>query len=123
MNADFEPTTRDTGGRRPPRHCRITTSCRSATCGTASVHSTRKALSGLIDHEREHGDRTPVLEVLRARMAELENGAEPSPGDPNRTPGVTTLPGASPVQPGTAPEPNTRLRNGLAEQTPARRRP
>jgi hypothetical protein len=79
----------------------------------------KEALSGLIDHEREHGNRTPVLEVLRARMSELENGAEPSPGDPDQAPGARRTAGNSPVQPGTAAEPNTPLRGGVAEQTPA----
>ena len=81
------------------------------------------ALRELIDHERAHGDRTPVLEVLRARLVELEDGAEPSPGDPARSPGVTRPTGGSPVQPSTAAEPTTPLRHGLAEQTPGRGRP
>ena len=83
----------------------------------------KDALSGLIDHERAHGNRTPVLEVLLARMTQLESGAEPSPGDPDQAPGVRHTTGNSPVQPGTAAEPNTPLRNGVAEQTPARGRP
>ncbi|MBB4911503.1 hypothetical protein [Actinophytocola algeriensis] len=122
MNTDHEPTTRDTaGGDRP-----ALADYDQLPLGDLR-HRIRaldeEALSGLIDHEREHGDRTPVLEVLRSRMAELENGAEPSPGDPNRSPGVDHTAGDSPVQPGTAAEPNTPLRNGLAEQTPARGRP
>jgi hypothetical protein len=86
-----------------------------------SLDETR--LRTLIDHESTHGDRVPVLEVLRARLAELENGAEPSAGDPSRTPGVSSSAGGSPVGPATAAENNTPLRNGVAGQTPARGRP
>ncbi len=81
------------------------------------------ALTGLIDHERAHGDRTPVLEVLRARLAELRDGAQPSAGDPARAPGAASSPGGSPVRPSTAAEPGTPLRHGVAEQTPSRGRP
>lgn len=36
----------------------------------------------LISYEEEHGDRLPVLTVLRARLDQLESGATPSGGDP-----------------------------------------
>jgi hypothetical protein len=81
-----------------------------------------EALTGLVDHERAHGARTPVLEVLSARLAELRDGAEPSPGDPGRAPGVARTGGGSPVGPATAAEPGTPLRHGLEEQTPGRAR-
>ncbi|WP_107655662.1 hypothetical protein [Nocardia suismassiliense] len=80
-------------------------------------------LRALIEHEHAHGDRVPVLEVLQARLNELENGAEPSPGDPTRAPDVSGGHGGSTVQPTTAAEPSTPLRHGVAEQTPARGRP
>ncbi len=45
-------------------------------------------LRTLFEHETEHGNRIPVLEVLHARLRELTHGAEPSPGDPANAPGV-----------------------------------
>ncbi|HWI00714.1 MAG TPA: hypothetical protein VNT27_10315 [Propionibacteriaceae bacterium] len=39
-------------------------------------------LSMLDRYERAHGNRLPVTEAFRARLAELESGAEPSGGSP-----------------------------------------
>ena len=36
----------------------------------------------VLDYERSHGDRTPVVQVINARLAELASGAEPTGGDP-----------------------------------------
>jgi hypothetical protein len=36
----------------------------------------------LIRYEESHGNRLPVLEVLRNRLAALREGAQPSGGDP-----------------------------------------
>jgi hypothetical protein len=80
-------------------------------------------LTRVLEHERAHGDRVPVLEVLRARLDELRAGAEPSGGDPSRTPEVSGPEGGSPVQESTAAQPNTPLRHGVAYQTPARGKP
>ncbi|OLF15557.1 hypothetical protein [Actinophytocola xanthii] len=80
-------------------------------------------LRAVLDHERAHGNRVPVLELLDARLADLTAGAEPSPGDPARAPEVSGTSGGSPVQPSTAAESNTPLRHGVAGQTPARGRP
>lgn len=77
-------------------------------------------LRELIDHEREHGNRLPVLEVLTARLHQLEGGAEPSGGDPLNAPEVTGTAGGSPVSPEHSPEDNTPLRHGVYQQTPAR---
>jgi hypothetical protein len=77
----------------------------------------------LFDHETAHGNRIPVLELLHARLKELHHGAEPSSGDPTKTPGVSGAQGGSPVQESTAAEPGTPLRHGVAAQTPARGRP
>jgi hypothetical protein len=77
----------------------------------------------LIEHEEAHGNRVPVLEVLRSRLTGLAEGATPSGGDPARTPGVSGTAGGSPVEPKTGREPNTPLRHGVAGQTPARGRP
>jgi hypothetical protein len=80
-------------------------------------------LRALFDHETAHGNRIPVLEVLHARLRELTHGAEPSSGDPSKSPGVTGTPGGSPVQESTAAEPGTPLRHGVASQTSSRGRP
>ncbi|PRX96730.1 hypothetical protein [Allonocardiopsis opalescens] len=37
-------------------------------------------LRALIDHEEAHARRTRVLEIMTRRLAELEQGAEPSDG-------------------------------------------
>ena len=39
-------------------------------------------LKALDAYEREHGNRLPVTEAFRARLAELAAGAEPSGGSP-----------------------------------------
>jgi hypothetical protein len=80
-------------------------------------------LHQLIAYEREHGDRVHVLEILRARLEQLERGAEPSPGAQQETPEVTQPPADPPVTPATAAEPRPPLRHGVAQQTPARGRP
>lgn len=40
-------------------------------------------LGQLIDYEREHGARVPVLQVLEARRDALERGAQRSGGNPS----------------------------------------
>jgi hypothetical protein len=77
-------------------------------------------LRQLFDHETEHGNRIPVLEILHARLKELHDGAEPSGGDQSNAPGAAQTPAGSPVQESTAAEPNTPLRHGVANQTPSR---
>jgi hypothetical protein len=42
----------------------------------------RAGVQTLLDYERAHGDRAPVVTVLENRLAALENGAQPSGGDP-----------------------------------------
>jgi hypothetical protein len=37
-------------------------------------------LSALVQYEQEHGNRLPVVQVLKTRLQELESGAEPSGG-------------------------------------------
>ncbi len=80
-------------------------------------------LRRLFDHETEHGNRIPVLEVLHARLKELHDGAEPSPGDPAKTPRVTGARGDSPVSEATAASPRPPLRHGDAGQTASRGKP
>jgi hypothetical protein len=80
-------------------------------------------LRALFDHETEHGNRIPVLEILHARLKELHGGAEPSQGDPSNAPGAARTSAGSPVSETTAAEPNTPLRHGVANQTPSRGKP
>ena len=80
-------------------------------------------LRAVFEHETEHGNRIPVLEVLHARLKELTHGAEPSPGDPANAPRVSGTAGGSPVQESTAAQANSPLRHGVASQTPARGKP
>ena len=53
-------------------------------------------VQALLAYETEHGDRLPVTEVLRARLSELEQGAEPSGGSPL---GMAPEAGAGPAVP------------------------
>ena len=46
----------------------------------------RPQVEQLIAFEEEHGARTPVLQVLRARLDQLDAGAQPSSGDPTPPP-------------------------------------
>jgi hypothetical protein len=82
-----------------------------------------RQLGTLPAHERAHGDRLPVLELLQTRLDQLADGARPSPGDPRQAPEVSGQSAGSPVQPATAAEGNTPLRHGVAGQTPSRGRP
>lgn len=81
------------------------------------------ALQTLLNHEAGHAARVPILEILEARLRELDAGAQPSPGDPRKAPDVDSTAGGSPVQQATAAEPGTPLRHGVAYQTPKRGRP
>lgn len=78
----------------------------------------------LIEHEHQHGDRTPVLELLRTRVTELANGAEPSDGDQFDSTGKPSdTAHGSPVSPDGAAKPSGPLRHGVAGQTPDRDKP
>ncbi len=39
-------------------------------------------LGRLIEYEKRHGDRAPVMQVFTARLEALHSGAEPSSGSP-----------------------------------------
>jgi hypothetical protein len=79
-----------------------------------------ESLRTVLVHECGHAARVPVLEILEARLRQLEAGAEPSRGDPSRAPRVKGTPGGSPASQATAAEANTPLRHGVAQQTPNR---
>lgn len=80
-------------------------------------------LGTLIAHERAHGNRIHVLEVLRSRLEELKHGAHPSGGDPTRIPKPKPTQRGSPVSEATAAEPTPPPRHGVYSQTPHRFRP
>ena len=64
-------------------------------------------LEALVAHESEHGNRLPVLQVLRERLEEVRSGAEPSGGAPDaQVPSAAPPPDAgSPVSPQTSGPP------------------
>lgn len=41
-----------------------------------------RGLQMLLDYEKAHGNRLPVVQVLERRFGELQDGDEPSGGDP-----------------------------------------
>src|SRR5919202_309289 len=57
----------------------------------------------LLRHEREHGDRLPVVQALQARLDQVRGGAALSDGDPSAPSALAAPPaaGGSPVQPAT----------------------
>ncbi|WP_007025737.1 hypothetical protein [Saccharomonospora iraqiensis] len=78
----------------------------------------------LIEHEQRHGDRTPVLELLRTRRQQLDEGAEPSGGDQwDGTGKPADTRHGSPVSPDSTAPPGGPLRHGVAGNTPERDRP
>ncbi|WP_280276656.1 hypothetical protein [Nocardia wallacei] len=77
----------------------------------------------LLEHERVTAQRPRVIEILSARAEQLQQGAQPSGGDPANAPPVTGEKGDSPANPARSPADNTPLRHGVAEQTPARGKP
>ncbi|WP_219419876.1 hypothetical protein [Pseudonocardia nigra] len=92
-----------------------------------SLQSRIRALSAdelreLLTYERTHGDRLPVLELLRHRLEAVEAGAPLSEGDPAAAQPEQAPPpqGGSPVSEAGAQMNNQPLRQGVAEQTPNR---
>lgn len=77
-------------------------------------------LGSVIEYERQHANRTPVLQLLQARLDALHDGAEPSRGSQENVPEADSGRAGSPVQPSTAAELHTPLRNAQSGQTPKR---
>jgi hypothetical protein len=85
---------------------------------------TRDELADVLAYEEAHGRRLPVLETLRARQRELEQGAQPSGGSP-AAPAPEHAPPAdsgSPVSPETTGPPMNPPSHGTPEN-PAQPRP
>ncbi|MEV5428036.1 hypothetical protein [Streptomyces sp. NPDC052701] len=67
-------------------------------------------LRAVLAYEEAHGNRLPVLQVLRTRLEELREGAEPSGGSPlapapEHAPAADTGSAVSPVTSGPAMNP------------------
>jgi hypothetical protein len=80
-------------------------------------------LTALLDHERAHGNRLPVVQLIEQRLSAIRSGeAEPSGGDPAAAqPEQAPAPaGGSAVQEGGETDNNQPLRHGVAGQTPNR---
>ncbi|MGV9253102.1 hypothetical protein [Streptomyces sp. NPDC003697] len=74
-------------------------------------------LREVLAYEEAHGNRLPVVEVLRARLQGLREGARPSEGSPlapapERAPGADT---GSQVSPATAGPPMNPSSHGVPE--------
>ncbi|GAA2096482.1 hypothetical protein GCM10009801_66120 [Streptomyces albiaxialis] len=69
----------------------------------------------LLDYERAHADRPLLVDILTARLRQLDEGAEPAPGDPEgaRPEKPEGRQGRSPASPDTAAEPEPPLRHGV----------
>jgi hypothetical protein len=69
----------------------------------------------LLDYEQAHGDRLPVVQLLRNRIEALEAGAEPSAGSPDAArPEAAGAPeGGSKVSPDTVGPPNNPPSQGV----------
>ena len=67
---------------------------------------TEDQVGQLVDYERAHGNRLPVLQVLEHRLNALREGAEPSGSIPERIPELGGGAGSgSPVSPATSGPP------------------
>lgn len=74
-------------------------------------------LEALRRYEQEHANRTPVLELINARLRTLEAGATPSPGGTDlHASAPPSSPGGSPVSPATAAEPIHPPPHGTSDQ-------
>jgi hypothetical protein len=72
----------------------------------------------VLEYERAHADRTPVVQVIRIRLDELAAGAEPTGGDPaavrpEQRPGLA---GRTTVSPDTAAEASHPPPHGTPDQ-------
>ena len=64
-----------------------------------------EAVSQLLEYERAHGDRLPIVQVLEHSLDALRNGAVPSGPENPDTPEKTSSSSGSPVSPETSGPP------------------
>jgi hypothetical protein len=60
------------------------------------------AVAQLLDYERAHGNRLPVVQILEHRLDALKGGAQPSVSSPPDTPEVSQTQTGSKVSPATS---------------------
>lgn len=78
-------------------------------------------VDALLAYELEHGNRLPVLMVLRSRLDELAAGAEPTGGNPDAVPSDTPSSragGTGQVSPDTAATPGAPPAHGVPFNSP-----
>ncbi|MFJ8692744.1 hypothetical protein [Streptomyces roseolilacinus] len=75
-------------------------------------------LDRLLQYEHEHADRTQVVQLLTSRRHQLDEGAEPTGGDPSafRPEQAGRAAGGSPVSPATSPQPSSPPPHGTPDQ-------
>lgn len=74
-------------------------------------------LRTLLQHERGHADRPVVKHMLNSRLAQLDRGAEPTPGgEPPHSDSAGNTRSGSPVTPATAAEPQHEPPHGSPHQ-------
>ncbi|MCP2257129.1 hypothetical protein LX15_000814 [Streptoalloteichus tenebrarius] len=81
------------------------------------------ALSRLLDYEREHANRVPVVQIMTTRLDELRSGAQPSPGEQQETQPAPHTRGGSPVGKDTAAEPMHPPPHGVPGMSPRHTKP
>lgn len=75
-------------------------------------------IRALLDHERGHAARAPVIVLLTSRLDELRQGATPSSGSQEQMPEVAEHKSAgSPVTPSGPAEPGRSTGHGTVGQT------
>ncbi|MFI5570244.1 hypothetical protein ACIA6T_23475 [Streptomyces sp. NPDC051740] len=71
----------------------------------------------LLAYERSHADRVPATGLLKARLEQLNAGAEPTGGDPGALrPEQGAGRSGSPVSPATSPQPSSPPPHGTPDQ-------
>ncbi|MFD7686511.1 hypothetical protein [Streptomyces sp. NPDC059781] len=71
----------------------------------------------LLAYERSHADRVPATGLLKARLEQLNAGAEPTSGDPGALrPEQGAGRSGSPVSPATSPQPSSPPPHGTPDQ-------
>src|SRR3954470_16706909 len=77
----------------------------------------------LLEYERAHGNRLPVVEVLQNRLSALQEGAQPSGGSPTGVAPEAPPPPAGPPPPPRRGAPGAGGDGGPADEPAVPRRP
>ncbi|WP_374984184.1 hypothetical protein [Streptomyces fradiae] len=75
-------------------------------------------LDRLLEYEEEHAGRPQVVQLITSRRRRLDEGAEPTGGDPAalRPERAGRAAGGSPVSPATSPQPSSPPPHGTPDQ-------